>query len=116
VWNLINRYVGNPPPVPGVFPNYPAPVVRNDQNEREMVMMRWGMAPPPKFGGPPVTNIRTRRRRTCALAETREPMLGTVHQLLRIRTGAETEDEKEGRGLVRVERRSAPFGICRHLH
>jgi putative SOS response-associated peptidase YedK len=26
--------------------------------ERELTMMRWGMPPPPKFGGPPVTNIR----------------------------------------------------------
>jgi hypothetical protein len=24
-----NRYVGNLPPMPGVFPDYPAPVVRN---------------------------------------------------------------------------------------
>ena len=25
---------------------------------RQLVSMRWGMPPPPKFGGPPVTNIR----------------------------------------------------------
>jgi putative SOS response-associated peptidase YedK len=35
-----------------------APVVRNAGAERELTMMRWGMPPPPKFGGPPVTNIR----------------------------------------------------------
>jgi putative SOS response-associated peptidase YedK len=29
-----------------------------------MVLMRWGMPPPPRTGGPPVTNIRTHRRRT----------------------------------------------------
>jgi hypothetical protein len=44
--------------MPGVFPDYPAPVVRIDDGYREMIMMRWGMPPPPKFGGPPVTNIR----------------------------------------------------------
>jgi len=44
--------------MPGVFPDYPAPVVRNAGDEREMVLMRWGMPPPPKTGGPPVTNIR----------------------------------------------------------
>ena len=44
--------------MPGVFPDYPAPVVRNAGAEREMVMMRWGMPPPPRTGGPPVTNIR----------------------------------------------------------
>jgi putative SOS response-associated peptidase YedK len=44
--------------MPGVFPDYTAPVVHNDDTFREMIMMRWGMPPPPKFGGPPVSNIR----------------------------------------------------------
>src|SRR4051794_38145 len=55
---VVNRYVGNLPPMPGVFPDYPAPVVRNAGAEREMVLMRWGMPPPPRTGGPSVTNIR----------------------------------------------------------
>src|ERR1700692_1805952 len=58
LFRVMNRYVGNLPPMPGVFPDYPAPVVRNAGAERELTMMRWGMPPPPKFGGPPVTNIR----------------------------------------------------------
>jgi putative SOS response-associated peptidase YedK len=58
LFRVINRYVGNLPPMPGVFPDYPAPVIRNAGDDREMVLMRWGMPPPPKFGGPPVTNIR----------------------------------------------------------
>jgi putative SOS response-associated peptidase YedK len=58
LFRVMNRYVGNLPPMPGVFPDYPAPVVRNAGSERELTMMRWGMPPPPKFGGPPVTNIR----------------------------------------------------------
>ena len=44
--------------MPGVFPDYPAPVVRNAGGEREMEMMRWGMPLPPRAGGAPVTNIR----------------------------------------------------------
>jgi putative SOS response-associated peptidase YedK len=44
--------------MPGVFPDYPAPVARNAGAERELTMMRWGMPPPPRTGGPPVTNIR----------------------------------------------------------
>jgi putative SOS response-associated peptidase YedK len=56
---VINRYVGNLPPMPAVFPDYPAPVVRNTDNDRELTMMRWGMPPPPRAGGYPVTtNIR----------------------------------------------------------
>jgi hypothetical protein len=40
LFRVINRYVGNLPPMPGVFPDYAAPVVRNAGTEREMVMMR----------------------------------------------------------------------------
>jgi putative SOS response-associated peptidase YedK len=36
----------------------PAPVVRNVGAERELTTMRWGMPPPPRAGGYPVTNIR----------------------------------------------------------
>jgi hypothetical protein len=56
VFRVVNRYVGNLPPMAGVFADYPAPVVRNAGAEREM--MRWGMPPPPRAGGFPVTNIR----------------------------------------------------------
>ena len=52
----MNRYVGNLEPMPGVFPDYPAPVIRNAGAERELIMMRWGT--PPRAGGFPVTNIR----------------------------------------------------------
>jgi putative SOS response-associated peptidase YedK len=48
---------GNLPSMPGVFPDQEAPVVRNHEGGRQLIRMRWGM-PPPKFGGPPVTNIR----------------------------------------------------------
>ena len=54
---IVNRYVGNLPPMPGVFPDYPATAVHNSADGREEVLMRWGM-PPPRTGGPPVTNIR----------------------------------------------------------
>jgi putative SOS response-associated peptidase YedK len=58
LFHVMNRYVGNLPPMPGVFPEYAAPVVRNAGAERELTMMRWGMPPPSgRTGGPPVTNI-----------------------------------------------------------
>jgi putative SOS response-associated peptidase YedK len=50
---------GNLPSMPGVFPDYEAPVVRNQDGQRELIKMRWGMPPPPKFGGAPITNIRS---------------------------------------------------------
>jgi putative SOS response-associated peptidase YedK len=39
---VVNRYVGNLPPMPGVFPDYPAPIVRNGADGRELAMARWG--------------------------------------------------------------------------
>jgi putative SOS response-associated peptidase YedK len=57
LFRVINRYVGNLPPMPGVFPDYPAPVIRNTDSGRELTMMRWGMPPPPRLPGV-ATNIR----------------------------------------------------------
>lgn len=33
---------GNMPPLPGIFPDYAAPIVRNQPAERERAMARWG--------------------------------------------------------------------------
>ena len=66
LFRVINRYVGNLAPMPGVFPDYPAPVVRNTDTGRELSMMRWGMPSPPRTGEPPVTNIRNTSSRDCA--------------------------------------------------
>ena len=40
LFRVINRYVGNLAPMPGVFPDYPAPVIRNNCTGSEMVLMR----------------------------------------------------------------------------
>jgi len=58
LFRVMNRYVGNLALMPGVFPDYPAPVIRNSNTGTEMPLMRWGMPPPPRTGGPPVTSIR----------------------------------------------------------
>jgi putative SOS response-associated peptidase YedK len=49
---------GNLPPLPDVFPDQLAPIVRLAEGERQLEMMRWGMPGPPQYGGAPVTNIR----------------------------------------------------------
>ena len=50
---------GNLPPIPSIFPDYPAPIVRNaPDGARELALARWGMPCPPQFGSAPVTNIR----------------------------------------------------------
>ncbi|MBY0360723.1 MAG: SOS response-associated peptidase [Phreatobacter sp.] len=54
---------GNLPPMPGIFPDYAAPIVRNGNGGRELAMARWGM-PSPVFAlegkktDPGVTNVR----------------------------------------------------------
>ena len=54
---------GNLPPLPGIFPDYKAPIVRNTADGRELTMARWGM-PSPVFAlqnkktDPGVTNVR----------------------------------------------------------
>ncbi|MBW4025750.1 MAG: SOS response-associated peptidase [Proteobacteria bacterium] len=54
---------GNLPPLPGIFPDYAAPIVRNHPDGRELTMARWGM-PSPAFAlkgrnsDPGVTNVR----------------------------------------------------------
>ena len=40
LFRVINRYVGNLPPMSGVLPDYPALGVRNVGAERELTMMR----------------------------------------------------------------------------
>lgn len=54
---------GNLPPMPGIFPDYPAPIVRNQPGGRQLMMARWGMPSPSfvlqgKTYDPGVTNIR----------------------------------------------------------
>jgi putative SOS response-associated peptidase YedK len=60
---------GNMPSLPGIYPDYPAPIVRQGADGvRELVMARWGMPTPPQFlktatgkpkkTDPGVTNIR----------------------------------------------------------
>ena len=54
---------GNMPPLPGIFPDYSAPIVRNQPDGRELTMARWGMPAPAfalkgKKSDPGVTNVR----------------------------------------------------------
>jgi putative SOS response-associated peptidase YedK len=60
LFRVVNRYVGNLPPMPGAFLDYSARVIRNADAGIEIVTMRRGMPPPPRMGGAPVTNIRNK--------------------------------------------------------
>ena len=43
LFRVVNRYVGNLAPMPSVFPDYAAPIVRAGADGRELVTARWGM-------------------------------------------------------------------------
>jgi putative SOS response-associated peptidase YedK len=43
LFGAVNSHVGNLPSLPGIFPDYPAPIVRNAASGREIVIARWGM-------------------------------------------------------------------------
>src|ERR1700729_3878727 len=44
--NALRNLAGNLPTQPGVFPDYPAPIVRNTPDGRELAMARWGRPTP----------------------------------------------------------------------
>ncbi|MES2432997.1 MAG: SOS response-associated peptidase [Pseudomonadota bacterium] len=61
---VVDDVTGNLPPMPGIYPDYPAPIFRHAQNGGwQLSMARWGMPTPPQFlagkrTDPGVTNIR----------------------------------------------------------
>jgi len=48
LFRVVNQYVGNLRPMPGVFPDYKAPIVRTGSEGRELARARWGMPSPSK--------------------------------------------------------------------
>jgi hypothetical protein len=51
LFRVVNRYVGNFAPTPGVFPDYPAQVLRNTETGLELSMMRWAHRLGREIGG-----------------------------------------------------------------
>lgn len=63
---VVRDRTGNLPLLSGIFPDYPAPIVREGPDGRELAMARWGL-PSPQFAlkgrktDPGVTNVRNTR-------------------------------------------------------
>ncbi len=77
----------NLPPLPGIFPDQTAPIVRIDiDGERELVMARCGMPGPPQYGGALETNIRNLDSPHLAgMAGPAQPLSGAGDLVLRVR-------------------------------
>jgi putative SOS response-associated peptidase YedK len=61
LFGALNTRVGNLPSMPGIFPDYAAPIVRNAVDGREIVMARWGMP------SSPFTVMQSAKRRAAKL-------------------------------------------------
>lgn len=137
LFRVVNRYVGNLAPMPGAFPDYKAPIVRNGVEGRELVTARWGMPSSSKAlmdatkkrveklqakgkavdfkellrmepdGG--TTNIRNEEQALDAMAGDRKPLRGAVQLVQRIQQG------RGRRHLVRSRRIPSPRLLRRHL-
>jgi putative SOS response-associated peptidase YedK len=89
LFRVVNRYVGNLPAMPGVFPDYPAPVVRNAGAERDHDALGHATAatsrriPGHQHQEHVVTTL-------AGMAQAGEPLLGAREQLLGIRTRAKS--------------------------
>jgi putative SOS response-associated peptidase YedK len=63
VFDVVSDDLGNLPPLSGIFPDYPAPIITARAQGRHLSLARWGMPTPPQFlegkrTDPGVTNIR----------------------------------------------------------
>ena len=102
--------------MPGVFPDYPAPVIRNTDSGTELAVMRWGMPPPPRTGGPPVTNIRnTSSPHWRGWLKPESRCLVPANSFAEYAPEPNPATRKKGRCLVRAERRPTAVRICRRL-
>jgi putative SOS response-associated peptidase YedK len=80
LFRVVNRYVGNLPPMPGVFPDYPAPVIRNTDQGTELVTMRWGASATANRRSPCDQHSQHIVIALARVVEAREPLLGASKQ------------------------------------
>jgi hypothetical protein len=103
---------GNLPPMPAIFPDAMAPIIRlGDDGERQLEMMRWGMPNPPRHVAGPVTNVRNQQPALAPMARTSEPLPRPGDDVLRI---PKHQAEKDAY-LVRAVRGSAAVRLRRTL-
>jgi putative SOS response-associated peptidase YedK len=59
LFRVLHDHTANQPPLPAIYPDQLAPVVRiGPDGTREMLTMRWGFPPPPALTTRLVTNVR----------------------------------------------------------
>ena len=116
--SFIREMAGNLQPQSGIFPDYKAPIVRNNQGTRELAMARWGM-PSPAFAlkrrnsDPGITNVRNVKsphwRRWLGGGKS---LCCALHQFFRKRGAGRWHTSA---CLVCPERGTPACFLCRHL-
>ena len=137
LFRVVNRYFGNLAPMPGVFPDYRAPIVRGGPDGRELALARWGMPSSSKAlmdatkkraemlqvkdksvdfkallrmePDSGTTNIPNVKQTLDAMAGSGAPLRGALQQLQRIQQG------RGRRHLVRARRDPPAALLRRHL-
>jgi putative SOS response-associated peptidase YedK len=109
---VINRYVGNLPPMPGVFPDYPAPVVRNTDTGRELAMMRWGMPPPPRKRAAGHQHPQHQLTSLARLAQAGEPLLGAANSFAEYAPETNPETKKKDVVWFALNEDRPPFAFA----
>eukprot|EP01031_Cornospumella_fuschlensis_P004850 gene4850-6067_t len=49
IFDVVEDDTGNLPPLTGIFPDYPAPIITATPQGRHLSLARWGMPTPPQF-------------------------------------------------------------------
>ena len=88
IFRVVRDRTGNLPPMPGIFPDYPARIIRLANGDRELTTARWGISRFRAQG----QNDRSRRYECAehglpalaALARASKPLHRPVHFILRI--------------------------------
>ncbi|CAL74426.1 conserved hypothetical protein [Bradyrhizobium sp. ORS 278] len=109
-----NDRTGNLPSMPGIFPDYPAPIVRTGADGRELVLARWGMPSSQK------ALMDATRRRAAKLEEKGKPV--DFKELLRLEPDSGTTNIRNvnsthwKRWLMPANRCLVPFTSFSEYH
>jgi len=88
LFRVVNRYGGNLAPTPGVFPDYPAPVIRNIRHRDDSDALGNDAATAAHWWSTRHQHPQHVITALARLAEAGEPLSGAIQQLRRARAGA----------------------------
>ena len=101
LFRVVNRYVGNLAPMPGVFPDFKAPIVRNGAEGRELATARWGMPSSQQ------ALMEATKKRASKLEAKGKPV--DFKEMLRMEPDGDQHPQREEQTLDKMARRREPL-------